>query len=131
MRIYLTSNKNTIYREYLTRTNKLNAKHGLDKSPMGFDEFNRAFRSLTDATRDQRWSAETIMNKLVKTTVAESSHEQALAAAKANPDYSYNEIRYGNRFWDMVKRTYHDYRAVGTSGAAALKKLSQSLFGSK
>ena len=130
MRIYLTSDKTTIYKEYVIRTNKLNAKHGTDKSPMGFDEFSRAFRNLTIATRENRWSAETIMNKLVKTTVEEATHSQALAASKANPDYSYNEIRYGNKFWDMVKSTYKQYREGGANAKGASIAIAHSIFGS-
>lgn len=130
MKIFLTSNKETLYKEYYDRTVQLSAKHGLDTTPMEYKDFNKAFSKMTIATREQRWSAEAIMNKLVKGTVSPTSHRQAMAAIKANPELSYDQVRYHPEFWDMVQQEYMSMTKK-MSGKEAHKKIGQRFFDSK
>ena len=130
MKIFLTTDKDTLYQEYYNRTNALASKYGRDVTVMNYDEFSRSFRNMKMATRDQRWSGETIMNKIVHNTVTPISHSQATAAVRANPDWSYADVRYGRAFWDMVKSEYRGMKDSGISSKSARALISASFFGS-
>lgn len=131
MKIFLTSNKDTLYKEYYQRTVQLASKHGLDTTPMDYKDFNRSFDKLKLVTREQRWSAEAIMNKMVKSTVSPTSHRQAEAAIRANPELSYNQVRYNPDFWNMVQDEYRVLtKGDRMSSKEARRKISQYYFGS-
>lgn len=128
MKIFLTSKMDTLYKEYYDRTVKLSAKHGADKTPLGYQEFSRAFNKMKIVTREQRWSAETIMNKMVKSSVSNTSHKQAMAVVRANTSISYDQARYSPDFWNMVNDEYRAMRAEGRRSKESARLISAIFF---
>ena len=128
MKIFLTSKMDTLYKEYYDRTVKLSAKHGIDKTPLGYQEFSRAFNKMKIVTREKRWSAEAIMNKMVKSSVTTTSHRQAAAVVRANPSISYEQARYSPDFWNMVNDEYKALRVGGSTSKEAARAISTIFF---
>lgn len=128
MKIFLTSKMDTLYKEYYNRTTRLSAKHGTDKTPLDYEEFSRAFNKMKIVTREQRWSAETIMNKMVKSSVSNTSHKQAMAVTKANASISYDQARYSPDFWNMVQDEYRAMKVEGKTSKEAARLISAIFF---
>lgn len=107
------------YREYRTRVNNLIDKHNIKNvAPKDFEEFKKTFKNIKDATRPERWSAETILNRIVKYTVQASYHKQAqklvpylMREKGMNKKEAYNYARYNPKAFDIIRDIYEKYKA--------------------
>ena len=111
MTVYNTSSLNDKYKAYVERFNKIATKAGRFESPMGIDKFANSYGIMYEETRAQKMNAMKVIDRLVKSDLETSSWKQAREAYKANSSgFSYDDIRYGTEFWDMINEEYHRTR---------------------
>ena len=123
------------YGRYVQLYNKNLSRYGKMAEPIkSFEDFQKSYNKLWKATRGTRWSAETVVKKIVSRDTTRVSHEQAMAAVKGGTT-TYKEARYGD-FWEKISAEYYaekDRRIAmdGESGGKALKHyIATTFFGS-
>ena len=120
MIVYNTSSINDKYKAYVERFNKIATKAGrVDEAPMSISKFAQSYGIMYEETRAQKMNAMKGSDKLVQSDLETSSWKQAREAHKANRSgFTYDDIRYGTGFWDMIKEEYHrtrDSNYIGTT----------------
>ena len=122
------------YSRYLDLYWKNADKYGQMENPAkSFEDFSKAYTKTESLTHEKRWSAETVIKKIVSKDTTRISHEQALAGKASG--YSYQEVRYGRKLWDTINDTYYDLTnpsdgATAMTSTEAKHFIATTFFGS-
>ena len=113
------------YHEYVTRANELIIKYNIKNvAPHDFSQFSEEFERIRIATKPGRWSAESIMNRIVKFSTQASYHNQALKLVpylmrekEMSKKDAYLYARYNPEAFSEIKEIYRKFKEENLKSA--------------
>lgn len=107
------------FHEYVTRANELIDKYNIKNiAPHDFAQFSEEFERIRIATKPSRWSAESIMNRIVKFSTQASYHKQALKLVPylmrekgMSEKDAYLYARYNPEAFDEIREIYQKWKS--------------------
>lgn len=124
------------YHEYVTRANELIDKYNIKNvAPHDFTHFSEEFERIRIATKPSRWSAESIMNRIVKFSTQASYNKQALKLVPylmrekgMSKKDAYLYARYNPEAFGEIKENYRKFKEENLESAGgAYKKIWQEI----
>lgn len=124
------------YHEYVTRVTELIDKYNITNvAPHDFAQFSEEFEKIRIATKPGRWSAELILNRIVKFSTQASYHKQALKLVpylmrekEMNKKDAYLYARYNPEAFNEIKYIYRILKEENLESAGgAYKRIWQEI----
>lgn len=124
------------YHEYVTRSIELIDKYNITNvAPHDFAQFSEEFERIRLATKSGRWSAESILNRIVKFSTQASYHKQALKLVPflmrekgMSKKDAYLYARYNPEAFNELKRIYRKFKEENLESAGgAYKRIWQEI----
>lgn len=124
------------FHEYVTRVNELIDKYNIKNvAPHDFTHFSEEFERIRIATKQGRWSAESIMNRIVKFSTQASYHKQALKLVpylmrekEMSEKDAYLYARYNPEAFGEIKEIYRKFKEENLESAGgAYKRIWQEI----
>lgn len=118
------------YHEYVTRANELISKYNIKNvAPHDFTQFSEEFERIRIATKPIRWSAESILNRIVKFSTQASYHKQALKLVPylmrekgMSKKDAYLYARYNPEAFGEIKEIYRKFKEKNLESAGGTYK---------